>query len=235
MRPVSCIQASSRYSWHSKNSPLLNSSMPWRTRSGNFSVGFSDFPPANSSSAAAAAPTAASATAGRHAGVHYGVRREGRDPWGDGGEVGDHTPGLRRAALWTRRRLVSIAHRTHEVEAILALHALVLIEGHLYPTSRFNGLTPPVLYRLSRPEGARNLAGGVLFGVKVTLSVSKARQNRSGEMIRCPVSSEVGARLSGVMGKGKGEAWAPTTHFISHIVNLSSPEVGQTPTNNTQH
>src|ERR687898_3085326 len=162
--------------------------MPWMTRSGIFSVGLSAFPPANSSPAAPPAPAAASATAGRHAGVHYGVRREGRGPRGDGGEVGDHTPRLRRAALWTRRRFVSIAHRTHEVEAILALHALVLIEGHLYPTSRFNGLTPPVLYRLSRPEGTRNPAGGVLFGVKATLSVAKAGQNRSGEMISCPVS-----------------------------------------------
>src|SRR5215218_2353835 len=154
MRPDSCIQASSRYSWHSKNSPLLNSSIPWRTRSGSSSGGFSDFPPANSSSAAAAAPTAAStATATGHAGVHYGVRREGRGPRCDGGEVGDHTPRLCRAALRTRRRVVSIAHGTHEVEAILALHALVLIEGHLYPTSRFNGLTPPVLYRLLRPGG----------------------------------------------------------------------------------
>src|SRR5215212_3044693 len=165
MRPDSCIQASSRYSWHSKNSPLLNSSMPWRTRSGSSSGGFSDTPPANSSSAAAAAPAAASTAATGHAGVHHGVGREGRGPRGYGGEVGDHTPGLRRAALRTRRRLVSIAHRSHEVEAILALHALVLIEGHLYPPSRFNGLTPPVLYRLSRPEGTRNLADGVLLGV----------------------------------------------------------------------
>ena len=32
------------------------------------------------------------------------------------------------------------------------------------------------------------------------------------------VHQEAGARLSGVMGKGKGEAWAPATLFISHIV-----------------
>ena len=30
------------------------------------------------------------------------------------------------------------------------------------------------------------------------------------------VHQEAGARLSGVMGKGKGEAWAPATLFISH-------------------
>jgi hypothetical protein len=35
------------------------------------------------------------------------------------------------------------------------------------------------------------------------------------------VHQETGARLSGVMGKGKGEAWAPVTLFISHIVVLS--------------
>ncbi|MCD6053569.1 MAG: hypothetical protein K0Q96_761 [Rubrobacteraceae bacterium] len=37
------------------------------------------------------------------------------------------------------------------------------------------------------------------------------------------VHQEAGARLSGVMGKGKGEAWAPATLFISHIVLLSRP------------
>ena len=35
------------------------------------------------------------------------------------------------------------------------------------------------------------------------------------------VHQEAGARLSGIMGKGKGEAWAPATLFISHIVFLS--------------
>jgi hypothetical protein len=35
------------------------------------------------------------------------------------------------------------------------------------------------------------------------------------------VHKEAGARLSGVMGKGKGEAWAPAAIFISHIVLLS--------------
>ena len=35
------------------------------------------------------------------------------------------------------------------------------------------------------------------------------------------IHQEAGARLSGVMGKGKGEAWAPATIFISHIVILS--------------
>jgi hypothetical protein len=38
------------------------------------------------------------------------------------------------------------------------------------------------------------------------------------------VHKEAGARLSGVMGKGKGEMWAPATLFISHIVILSRPE-----------
>jgi hypothetical protein len=37
------------------------------------------------------------------------------------------------------------------------------------------------------------------------------------------VHQVAGARLSGVMGKGKGEAWAPATLFISHIVLLSRP------------
>jgi hypothetical protein len=38
------------------------------------------------------------------------------------------------------------------------------------------------------------------------------------------VYKEAGARLSGVMGKGKGEAWAPASLFISHIVLLSRPD-----------
>ncbi len=42
---------------------------------------------------------------------------------------------------------------------------------------------------------------------------------------------EAGARLSGVMGKGKGEAWAPATLFISHIVDLSSPDATESLTN----
>src|SRR5215210_6382725 len=51
-------------------------------------------------------------------------------------------------------------------------------------------------------------------------------------MVSCR-DKEVGARLSGVMGKGKGEAWAPTTIFISHIVVLSRPGVVQALTNST--
>jgi hypothetical protein len=39
------------------------------------------------------------------------------------------------------------------------------------------------------------------------------------------VHQEAGARLSGVMGKGKGEAWAPATLFIPHIVILSRLDV----------
>src|SRR5215218_1497708 len=116
--------------------------MPWRTRSGSSWGGFPGVPPARFSSAAAAAPAAAStATAPGHAGVHHGVRREGRRPRGYGGEVGDHTPRLRRAALGATRRLVGIAHRAHEIEAIVALGALVLVEGHLYSTSRSADLT----------------------------------------------------------------------------------------------
>jgi len=42
---------------------------------------------------------------------------------------------------------------------------------------------------------------------------------------------EAGARLSGVMGKGKGEAWAPATLFISHIVILSRPDATDSLTN----
>ena len=42
------------------------------------------------------------------------------------------------------------------------------------------------------------------------------------------VHQEAGARLSGVMGKGKGEAWAPATIFISHIVALSRPQAIRT-------
>src|SRR5919112_718231 len=121
--------------------------MPRRTRSGNSSGGFPDMPPANSSPAAAAAPAAAStAAASGHTGVHHGVGGEGRGPRGNGGEVGDHTPRLRRTALGTIRRLISLAHRAHEVEAILALGALVLVEGHLYPTSRSADLTSRTLY-----------------------------------------------------------------------------------------
>src|SRR5829696_5983778 len=100
--------------------------MPLRARSGSLS-GSPATPPAKL--AAAAAPAAAG-----HAGVHHGVRREGRGPRGDGGEVGDHTPRISRPALGTRSGLVRIAHGTHEVEAILTLSALVLVEGHPYPT-----------------------------------------------------------------------------------------------------
>src|SRR5215211_1562427 len=100
--------------------------MPWRARSGNAPSGA---PPATLPLAAAAAPAAATATAG-HSGVHNGVRREGRRSRRYGGEVGDHTPRLHRAALRTLRGLVRVAHRTHQVEAILAAGALVFVEGH---------------------------------------------------------------------------------------------------------
>src|SRR5215218_4134853 len=126
--------------------------MPLRARSGSLS-GSPATPPARLAAAAAPAAAAPAAAAG-HAGVHHGVRREGRGPRGDGGEVGDHTPRIRRPALGTRSGLVRIAHGTHEVEAILTLSALVLVEGHPYPTSRSTGLTSAPLYRPPRPEGS---------------------------------------------------------------------------------
>src|SRR5215208_3147456 len=103
--------------------------MPLRTSSGNDP---SDASPATLPLAAAAAPAAATATAG-HPGVHHGVSREGRRSRRYGGEVGDHTPRLHRAALRTLRGLVRVAHRTHQVEAILAAGALVFVEGHPIP------------------------------------------------------------------------------------------------------
>src|SRR5215211_1096855 len=103
--------------------------MPLRARSGNAPSGA---PPATLPLAAAAAPAAATATAG-HPGVHNGVRRESRRSRRYGGEVGDHTPRFRRAALRTLRGLVRVAHRTHQVEAILAAGALVFVEGHPIP------------------------------------------------------------------------------------------------------
>src|SRR5215211_2882401 len=143
--------------------------MPLRARSGSPSRGSSGASPVTLLLAAAASPTAAAATAG-HPGVHHGVRRKGRGARGYGGEVGDHTPRFRRAALGTLRGLVRVAHRAHEVEAILAACALVLVEGHLYPTSRFTDLTAHPLYRPSRPDGSpaigtcdrRQEAGGAI-------------------------------------------------------------------------
>src|SRR5829696_8537008 len=99
--------------------------MPLRARSGNAPSGA---PSATLPLAAAAA----TATAG-HPGVHHGVRREGRRSRRYGGEVGDHTPRLHRAALRTLRGLVRVAHGTHQVEAILAACALVLVESHPIP------------------------------------------------------------------------------------------------------
>src|SRR5215204_421826 len=103
--------------------------MPLRARSRNAPSGA---PSATLPLAAAAAPAAATATAG-HPGVHHGVRREGRRSRRYGGEVGDHTPRLHRAALRTLRGLIRVAHRTHQVEAILAACALVLVESHPIP------------------------------------------------------------------------------------------------------
>src|SRR5688572_24961741 len=115
--------------------------MPLRARSGSPSAGSSSVPPVTLSLAAAAASATTTATAAaRHTGVHHGVRGEGRSPRGNGSEVGDHTPRLRRPTLRTLRGVVRIAHRAHEVEAILAPRAPVLVEGHLYTTSRFTDL-----------------------------------------------------------------------------------------------
>src|SRR5215210_279721 len=127
--------------------------MPLRASSGSPSGGSSGASTVTLSLAAAAAPAAAAATAG-HTGVHHGVRRHCRSTRCNRCEVGDHPPRLRRATLGTLRRLVRVAHRTHEVEAILAARALVLVEGHLYPTSRFTDLTTRVLYRPSHPNGS---------------------------------------------------------------------------------
>src|SRR5215210_44819 len=178
--------------------------MPLRARSGSLSGDPSGAPPANLSLAAAAASaTAAAPAAARHAGVHYGVRREGRGPRSYGGEVGDHTPRLRRTALRTRRRIVRIAHRAHEVEAILTSRALVLVEGHLYSTSRSTDLTSPVLYRPRRRDGSPASVGTVnvshakgpiiLRGVKVPLSLPGVLRNSTmrgvklpGQGSRCP-------------------------------------------------
>src|SRR5215207_2243926 len=106
--------------------------MPLSARSGSPSGDSSGASPATLPLAAAAAPAAATATAG-HPGVHHGVRREGRSSRRNGGEVGDHTPRFRRAALRTLRGLVRVAHRAHQVEAILAACALVLVESHPIP------------------------------------------------------------------------------------------------------
>src|SRR5215204_295533 len=110
--------------------------MPLRARSGSPSSVPSG-PWAILPLAAAAAPAAAAATSSAgHARVHHRVGREGGVAGGNGGEVGDHTPRVFGAALRTLRDVVGGAHRAHEVEALLAVGALVLVEGHLFPTSR---------------------------------------------------------------------------------------------------
>src|SRR5215213_6885781 len=109
--------------------------MPLRARSGSPSSAPSGSCSAMPRLAAAAAPATAPAAA-RHTRVHHGVRREGGGAGGYGGEVGDHTPRVFGAALRTLRDVVSGAHRAHEVEALLAVGALVLVESHLVPTSR---------------------------------------------------------------------------------------------------
>src|SRR5918999_1220910 len=110
--------------------------MPLRARSGSPSSAPSGSFSAMSRLAAAAPPPAAAATAAaRHARVHHGVRREGGGAGGYGGEIGDHTPRVLRPALGARGGIVGGAHRAHQVEALLAPGALVLVEGHL-STSR---------------------------------------------------------------------------------------------------
>src|SRR5918999_3719105 len=100
--------------------------MPLRASSGRVST--------PDSLAAAATPAATAATG--HARVHHRVRGETGGAGGYGGEVGDHTPRVLRTALRARSEVVGGAHRAHEVEALLALGALVFVEGHLYFTSR---------------------------------------------------------------------------------------------------
>src|SRR5215212_10251191 len=115
--------------------------MPLRASSGSFSG------PSPTSLAAAAAPPATAATAG-HARVHHRIGREGGGAGGYGGEVGDQTPRFLRTTLRARSGVVGGAHRAHQVEPLLALGALVLVEGHLYPTSRSAELQWNVLYRV---------------------------------------------------------------------------------------
>src|SRR5829696_2039100 len=197
--------------------------MPLRTSSGNDP---SDASPATLPLAAAAA------TAG-HPGVHHGVRREGRGARGYGGEVGDHTPRLHRAALRTLRGLVRVAHRANQVEAILAACALILVESH--PIPPLGSLISHHIYCTAprAPRGVPHRRARCAqrwrsdFGSypELTSVNSPERGTESANQHgKLRVHQEAGARLSGVMGKGKGEAWAPATLFISHIVLLSRPD-----------
>src|SRR5215216_2634917 len=166
--------------------------MPLRKSSGNDP---SDASPATLPLAAAAAPAAAATTAG-HPGVHHGVRREGRGARRYGGEVGDHTPRFCRAALRTLRGLVRVAHRAHQVEAILAACALVLVEGHLYPTSRFTDSRHTYCTALRAPRGDPSCPpttglrseerSQILCGVKVQLTLPNEGRNRWTVMVSCP-------------------------------------------------
>src|SRR5215204_3898304 len=116
--------------------------MPLRARSGSPS-GAPSGPWAILPLAAAAASAAAAAAAGSagHARVHHGVSCQG-GPRGYGGEVGDHTPRVFGAALRTLRDVVGGAHRAHEVEALLAVGALVLVESHLVRQLYGNHIVP---------------------------------------------------------------------------------------------
>src|SRR5215212_10314313 len=116
--------------------------MPLRASSGSFSG-----PSTPTALAAAAGSPATTATTG-HARVHHGVGGESGNSGGYRGEVGDHTPRFLRAALRARGGVVGGAHRTHQVEPLLAPGALVLVEGHLYPTSRSADVQWNVLYRV---------------------------------------------------------------------------------------
>src|SRR5215210_1126553 len=217
--------------------------MPLRARPGSLSGDPSGAPPAKLSLAAAAASaTAAAPAAARHTGVHHGVRREGRGPRGYGGEVGDHTPGLRRPALRTLRRIVSIAHRAHEVEAILTSRALVLVEGHLYPTSQSTNLTPPVLYRSRRRDGSPASAGAVnvspaegpiiLRGVKVPLSLPRVLRNL---MVRDGKLPGQGSRCPPFKGNGERQRRSVGTDYYIHISYRRPVKVGSRPNSHEQY
>src|SRR5919202_2945789 len=123
--------------------------MPFRASSGSF-------PGASTPVSLAAAAASAAAASTRHTRIHHGVRGEGRSAGGYRGEVRDYTPRVLRTALRALRGVVGGAHRAHEVEALLALGALVFVESHLYPTSRSAAIQRLTLYR----------AWAVLFSVE---------------------------------------------------------------------
>src|SRR5215204_3292557 len=215
--------------------------MPLSARSGSPSGDSSGASPATLPLAAAAAPAAATATAG-HPGVHHGVRREGRRSRGYGGEVGDHTPRIRRAAFRTLRGLVRGAHRAHQVEAILAACALVLVESHPIPPlgsliSHHIYCTAPRAPRGAPSRGtphrrARWAQGWRSdFGSYPELS-SVNSPERGAESVnqhgKLRVDQEAGARLSGVMGER--ERRSVSTGYSIHISRSPSVKARCPPT-----